>query len=343
MTLPQTFIIAEAGVNHNGNMDLAKKLIEKAAEAGADAVKFQTFKAEKIVARNADKAAYQKQSTGNNESQFEMLQRLELDEAQFKELAVFCRQSDITFLSTPFDLDSVDMLAAMGMPVFKIPSGEITNLPLLRKVGSLRKKIILSTGMASLQEINEALKVFIKAGSLIEDITVLHCSTQYPTPASDVNLKAMQTIAAACKVAVGYSDHTLGTEVAIAATALGAQVIEKHFTIDRSLPGPDHQASLTPQELRDMVFAIRNIEKALGNGIKEPTPAELDNLRVVRRSIVASTSISKGEKFSPDNLTVKRPATGLSPMQWDAVIGQEALRNFEPDEPIEIETVSSDA
>ena len=331
-----TFIIAEAGVNHNGRLDLAKKLIESAAGAGANAVKFQAFTAEKIVSHNADKASYQKASTGANESQFEMLKRLELNEAQVKELAAHCLLFDIMFLSTPFDLDSVDMLKSMGMKIFKIPSGEITNLPLLRKIGSLKKQIILSTGMADMQEIKDAVNILTNTGTNRENITLLHCNTEYPTPYADVNLRAMLTLQETLSCAVGYSDHTLGIEVPIAAVTLGASVIEKHFTLDKNLAGPDHRTSLDPLELRAMTTAIRNIERAMGERTKQPSPSELPNRDKIRKSILAACIIEKGEFFSENNLCVKRPGTGLSPMQWDNVIGLRATRDFQKDEEIEL-------
>ncbi|MDF1613504.1 N-acetylneuraminate synthase [Desulfurivibrio dismutans] len=328
------FIIAEAGVNHNGDLELAKKLIDAAAAAGADAVKFQTFKAESLVARDAPKAAYQQRNSGGEESQYEMLKRLELSEEQFVVLHGYCQSQGIEFLSTAFDLKSVDFLASLGLEIFKIPSGEITNLPYLRKVGGLGKKIILSTGMADLEEVEAALAALEQAGTTREGITVLQCTTEYPTPMAEVNLRAMATIARQCRVAVGFSDHTEGIEAAIAAAALGAKVVEKHFTLDKTLPGPDHKASLEPDELRAMVRAIRNIEKALGDGIKRPGPSELPNRTVARKSIVAARDIKKGEQFTAKNLTVKRPGGGISPMRWDEMLGQTAGRDFDQDELI---------
>ena len=332
--LKKTFIIAEAGVNHNGRLELAIKLVDVAVEAGADAVKFQTFKAEKVVSVNAAKAAYQIQTTNAAESQFDMIQRLELDRSAHEELFHYCKEKGIQFLSSPFDLESIDLLNKLGLKIFKIPSGEITNLPYLRKVGILKKEIILSTGMADLGEIEDALDVLLKAGTEIKNITVLHCSTEYPTPMQDVNLKAMQTIATAFNIKVGYSDHTLGIEVPIAAVALGATVIEKHFTLDKKMEGPDHRASLEPNELNNMVHAIRNIEKALGSGIKKPSPSELKNKSIVRKSIVATKDINKGVTFNEENLTIKRPGTGINPMRWNEVIGQKANRNYQKDEEI---------
>jgi N,N'-diacetyllegionaminate synthase len=332
----RTFIIAEAGVNHNGLLDLAKKLVDVAVEAGADVVKFQTFKADKLVSQTAEKAEYQKETTAADESQHEMIQKLELDENAHRELIDYCERKKIMFLSTPFDLDSIDMLKNFGIPIFKIPSGEITNLPYLRHVGSLGRKIILSTGMADLGEIEGALNVLVKEGLPIDKITILHATTEYPCPIEEVNLLAMQTIRDAFGCNVGYSDHTRGIEVAIAAVAMGASVIEKHFTLDRNLPGPDHKASLEPNELKEMVKSIRNIDKAVGDGIKRPSKSEAKNIPVARKSLVAKCAIIKGELFSEANLTVKRPGTGLSPMRWDEILGCKAPRGFEVDELIEL-------
>jgi N,N'-diacetyllegionaminate synthase len=333
----KVYIIAEAGVNHNGRLDLAKKLVDVAVEAGADAIKFQTFKARNLVSKNAPKAEYQKQGTENNESQFQMLQKLELDLNAHKELLEYCEQKGIQFLSTPFDQESVDLLIKLGMPLFKIPSGEITNLPHLRYIGSLKKPIILSTGMSTLGEIEDALKVLTDSGTSFKNITVLHCNTEYPTPMKNVNLKAMQTIQSAFPgISVGYSDHTLGIEVPIAAVALGAQVIEKHFTLSKDLKGPDHQVSLEPLELKAMVKAIRNIERALGGARKCPNQKEIKNRLIGRKSIVASTSILKGEVLSDKNLTTKRPGNGIDPMRWDDIIGKTASHDYQVDDLIEI-------
>ena len=332
----RVFIIAEAGVNHNGSILIAKKMIDAAAKAGVDAIKFQTFKAENVISRFAPKVEYQKINTRKKESQLEMVKKFELNQAMHKELLSYCSNKKIMFLSTPFDLDSVDLLQRLGLKLFKIPSGEITNLPYLRKVGSLRKKLIVSTGMSTLKEVKDALSILVKSGTNKKDITVLHCNTEYPTPFADVNLYAMLTIKNQLKVAVGYSDHTLGIEVAIAAASLGATVIEKHFTIDKNMPGPDHRASLEPGELAAMVKAIRNVEKALGNGIKKSSPSELKNMAVVRKSIVAARDIIIGEIFTPQNLAVKRPGKGISPMEWDKVIGRKAKRNFKQDELIRL-------
>jgi len=331
---PKTFIIAEAGVNHNGIIDLAKQMIDVAAEAGSDAVKFQTFKTENLVSKNAPKADYQKVSTDNSESQFEMIKKLELDENGHKILFAYCLEKNIQFLSSPFDLASIDLLNKLGMEVFKIPSGEITNLPYLRKIGGLNKKVIMSTGMADLKEVEDALDVLTNVGTELKNITVLHCNTEYPTPMEDVNLRAMITIAQAFGVCVGYSDHTLGIETSIAAVALGAQVIEKHFTLDKNMEGPDHKASLEPDKLKNMVHAIRNIENALGNGIKKASPSELKNKPVVRKSIVAACDIQKGEIFTEKNIIVKRPGTGISPMRWDEIVGKPSTKDYREDDLI---------
>lgn len=328
------FIIAEAGVNHNGSIELAKKLIDVASDAGADAVKFQTFKAENLVSQNAQKANYQKETTDKEESQFDMIKKLELDIDTHKELINYCNSKNIMFLSTPFDLDSIDLLNDLELPIFKIPSGEITNLPYLRKIGKLNKKIILSTGMADMGEIEDALDILINCGTPKESITVLHANTMYPTPMKDVNLQAMVTIGDTFDIKFGYSDHTLGIEVDIGAVALGASVIEKHFTLDKSMEGPDHKASLEPDELFAMVRGIRNIEKALGSSIKKPSPSEIPNIKIVRKSIVAKEKIKKGEILTQDNLAVKRPADGISPMRWDEVVGSLASRDYNEDDII---------
>lgn len=332
----RTLIIAEAGVNHNGDLRLAKQLIDVAAEAGVDLVKFQTFNADRLVTRTAKKAGYQTQTTDSKESQHEMLRRLELSEAMHRELIAHCAVRNVGFFSTGFDIESVELLLSLGQDYFKIPSGEITNLPYLRHIGQLGKTVILSTGMATLGDIEAALDVLEQAGTARAQITVLHCTTEYPTPMNEVNLRAMQSIHAAFGLAVGYSDHTPGIEVAIAAVAMGATVIEKHFTLDRNLPGPDHKASLEPVELKCMVAAIRNIEVALGDGIKRLTQSEARNKPVGRKSLVASQTIKAGEVFTPHNITTKRPGTGISPMRWDKVIGRTSPRDFLPDELIEI-------
>jgi N,N'-diacetyllegionaminate synthase len=332
----KVFIIAEAGVNHNGSIALAKKLVDAAVDAGADAIKFQTFRADKLASKYAPKAAYQKIGTDHNDSQVEMLRALELSAEAHVELITYCRQRKITFLSTPFDLESIDLLKGFNLEIFKIPSGEITNLPYLRRIGSLQKRIILSTGMSDLGEIEDALNTLVEAGTSKENITVLQCNTEYPTPMEDVNLSAMVTIQDAFKVNVGYSDHTLGIEMPIAAVALGARVIEKHVTLDKSMAGPDHKASLDPSELKMMVHAIRMVESALGCGIKKPSKSEEKNKMVARKSIVAARQISKGEIFSEQNITTKRPGNGLDPMAWDDIIGMPAKRDFAEDEFIEI-------
>lgn len=336
MSYTKTFIIAEAGVNHNGDLSIAKKLIDAAAEVGADAVKFQTFTADKIVSRSAPKAKYQRKRTAKGESQFEMLKGLELNSKAHQELLNHCRKKRIVFLSTAFDIESVDFLNKLGLSIFKVPSGEITNLPYLRKIGGLGKKVLMSTGMSDLGEVEDALNVLIEAGTAKENITLLHCTTEYPAPVRDVNLMAMITMREAFQVSVGYSDHTTGTEIPIAAVALGASVIEKHFTLDRSMEGPDHAASLEPQELHDMIRAIRHVEIALGNGFKMVSASEKKNLAIARKSIVAACDIRKGEVFSGINIAAKRPGTGISPMRWDEVLGRKALRDFKTDELIEL-------
>jgi len=331
-----TFIIAEAGVNHNGSIELAYKLIDAAKNAGADAVKFQTFKADTLVSKKADKAQYQKQSTDSSESQYEMIKKLELSIEDHKKLIDYCNKINIQFLSSPFDLDSIDLLNKLGLEIFKIPSGEIINLPYLRKIGKLNKNVILSTGMADLGEIEDALDVLTENGTDKNKITVLHCNTEYPTPFEDVNLNAMLTIKNALNVKVGYSDHTKGIEVPIAAVALGAEVIEKHFTLDRNMEGPDHKASLEPKELKKMVTAIRNIEKTMGNGIKKPSHSELKNKPIARKSLIAIKEIKKDERFTKENVGIKRPGNGISPMRWEEVMGKTASRDFNTDDLIEL-------
>jgi N,N'-diacetyllegionaminate synthase len=326
------FIIAEAGVNHNGSIELAYKLIDVAIESGANAVKFQTFQAENFVIRDTEKAEYQKQNDNSNESQFDMLKKLELSVDDHKNLIDYCNIKGITFLSSPFDIESINLLAELNLKIFKIPSGEITNLPYLRHIGSFNKEVILSTGMSNLKEIGEALKILINAGTSKEKITVLHANTMYPTPMKDVNLMAMQTIRDKFDVSVGYSDHTLGIEVDIAAVALGATVIEKHFTLDKKMDGPDHVASLDASELKSMVAAIRNIELALGSKVKDLTDSEKPNIEIARKSIVAKTKIKKSEVFSNENLTTKRPGSGISPMKWDSIIGKFAKRDYNLDD-----------
>jgi N,N'-diacetyllegionaminate synthase len=331
-----TLVIAEAGVNHNGDMGLARRLIDVAAEAGADLVKFQTFVADRLATSDARKATYQISATGEAESQLAMLRRLELSEADHVDLIAHCRARGIGFFSTGFDVDSVALLLRLGAERFKIPSGEITNLPYLRYVGGLGKPLLLSTGMATMGDIEAALNVLETAGTPRAKIVVLHCTTDYPTLANQANLLAMQNIGQAFGVEIGYSDHTEGIEVAIAAVALGATVIEKHITLDRSLPGPDHKASIEPGELRALVASIRNVERALGDGVKRPTDRELANRLVARKSLVASREIKEGELFSSENIVAKRPGTGASPMRWDEFIGRPARRSFAVDEPLEL-------
>ncbi|MFD1173232.1 N-acetylneuraminate synthase [Oceanobacillus picturae] len=332
--MTNVFIIAEAGVNHNGSIELAKKLIDEASNAGADAVKFQSFKADKLVTKNAQKADYQKETTEKSENQFSMIKKLELDYEKHQELIDYSNSKGIMFLSSPFDLESIDLLSNLGIEIFKVPSGEINNVPYLRKIGSLEKDVIVSTGMATMGEIEFALSILKESGA--SKITVLHCNTEYPTPMEDVNLSAMNTIKDGFKVEIGYSDHTLGIEIPIAAVALGAKVIEKHFTLDKQMEGPDHRASLEPKELKAMVQAIRNIEKAIGNGVKTPSFSERKNIKIARKSIVASCDIKKGQLFSEVNIDIKRPGDGLSPVFWDQLIGKEAKRDYTKDELIEL-------
>ena len=335
MKANKVFIIAEAGVNHNGSLDLAKRLIEIAVDSGADAVKFQTFKAESLVSKNAQKADYQKQTTDASESQFDMIKKLELDVETHRELIAYCQEKDIMFLSTPFDHESVNLLSGLGLQIFKIPSGEITNLPYLRHIGSLDKQVILSTGMSNLKEVGDALNILINSGTSKDNVTVLHANTMYPTPMEDVNLNAMLTIQKEFDVAVGYSDHTLGIEVDIAAVAMGASCIEKHFTLDKTMDGPDHKASLEPKELKKMVLSIRNIEKALGNNKKAPSPSESVNMNTARKSIIAKQKIIRGDLLNENNITIKRPGNGISPMRWDEIVGSIANKNYKIDDLIE--------
>ena len=327
-------IIAEAGVNHNGNLDLARKMVYAAKEAGADYVKFQTAVPELVISTIAPKAEYQKETTGGEQSQLDMCRAIHLPLSDYAGLRQLCDEVGIGFMSTPFDLVSIDCLASLGMDYWKIPSGEITNLPYLRKIASKGGRVILSTGMSTLDEVEAAVAVLEEGGIPRRDVILLHCTTQYPTPMEAVNLRAMDTLKQIGCGAVGYSDHTCGIEVPVAATAMGAKVIEKHFTLDKTLPGPDHRASLEPAELKAMVTAIRNIEKALGSGEKVVAEAERPNIEVARKSIIAACPISKGDIFTEENLTVKRPGNGISPMLWDTVIGQKASRDFLPDELI---------
>ena len=330
--MSRVFVIAEAGVNHNGDIEIAKQLIDAASEAGADAVKFQTFQADSLVCRTAKKAEYQLETTDRTETQYDMLKKLELTPQMHRELIEHCLKRNIMFLSTPFDLESIKLLSELGMQIYKIPSGEITNLPYLREIAKQQKKIILSTGMSSMDEVKAAVNVLKNNGT--EDITLLHCNTQYPTPISDVNLLAMVKMREETGLPVGYSDHTQGIEVPIAAAALGAEVIEKHFTLDRKMEGPDHKASLEPQELMQMVVGIRKIESALGSKIKQVSESEMTNVAIVRKSIVAAANIKRGEKYTEKNITTKRPATGISPMLWDEIIGKTADRDYKVDEII---------
>lgn len=331
--MSKVLIIAEAGVNHNGNFKLAKELIDKAKEAGADIVKFQTVKLSSLVSKYAQMAKYQKENIGQTKSQKEMLKKLLLPFENFTELYKYCKEVKIQFLSTPFDIESIHFLNDM-VPFWKIPSGEVTNYPYLVEIAKTGKPVVMSTGMCEIYEIDNALEVLKVNGT--QEITLLHCNTQYPTPYKDVNLRAMETLRKRYNVKVGYSDHTQGIEVPIAAVALGADVIEKHFTLDRNLPGPDHKASLEPYELAAMVKAIRNIEAALGNADKTVSYSERENIAIARKSIVAAKAIKKGELLSENNITTKRPGTGLSPMCWNSVIGTKAIRDFQEDEEIEI-------
>ena len=332
--MKKTLIIAEAGVNHNGDFELAKKMILAAKKAGVDVIKFQTGKPELLISRFAEKADYQKQTTGENESQLDMCKKISLPYEDFALLKEECEKNDIMFLSTPFELDSIDFLHSIGMKVWKIPSGEITNYPYLVKIAQFHEPIIMSTGMSEMSEIQQAIKVLKDNGA--NDIKLLHCNTEYPTPYCDVNLSAMKTLRDTFGVEVGFSDHTNGIEVPIAAVALGATIIEKHFTMDKTMEGPDHKASLEPDELEAMVRGIRNIEQAIGSGEKHVTNSERKNISIARKSIVAKINIKKGEVFSEQNLTCKRPGTGISPMEWENVLGKNAVRDFAEDEMIEL-------
>lgn len=336
MNSKSVIIIAEAGVNHNGDLNIAHNLVDAAADAGADYVKFQLFKAKNLVTRIADKAEYQKKATGKSESQYEMIRRLELTKDCHVKLKEYCDHKKIGFLSSPFDLESIEFLDSIDIDFFKIPSGEIVNMPYLRKIARCSRPVVLSTGMSTLKEIQEALGTLIDNGILREHITILHCNTEYPTPIKDVNLKAMNTIEKELGVRIGYSDHTKGMAVPIAAVALGARVIEKHFTLDKNMEGPDHKASMNPTELKQMIESIRTIESCLGDGIKCPSPSEIKNLKIARKSIVAAKKIKKGEEFTENNIIPKRPGNGISPMCWDEVIGQTAKKDFLEDELIEL-------
>lgn len=330
----KTFIIAEAGVNHNGSFELAKQLVDKAVWAGADCIKFQTFNSKNLVSKNAQKAEYQKKTTDSSESQLEMLKKLELSKEEFIELRDYCNQKGIMFLSTPFDLESIDFLASIGVKTWKIPSGEITNYPFLRAIGKRKESVIMSTGMCTLDEVRDAIKVLKDFGTT--DITLLHCTTEYPAPYDSVNLNAMLTLQNEFAFKVGYSDHTNGIEIPVAAVAMGATVIEKHFTLDKNMEGPDHKASLEPDELKQMVQSIKNVDAALGDGAKQPSDVEKKNIAIARKSIVAACDIKKGEMFTEENLTAKRPGNGISPMNWAEVLGKIAKRDFSEDELIEL-------
>lgn len=332
-----TLIIAEAGVNHNGSIELAKRLVDKAVEAGVDYIKFQTFKATHLVTRNACQAEYQKKNTnGNGDNQYQMLKQLELGPKEHETLMDYCQQHGIKFFSTAFDFDSIEYLHSLHLGLWKIPSGEVTNYPFLKRIAAYNQKTILSTGMCDMADVRSAVNALYQNGLAKENLTLLHCNTEYPTPFEDVNLKAMETLRHEFGVDVGYSDHTLGIEVPIAAVALGATVIEKHFTLDRNMEGPDHKASLEPNELKAMVSAIRNIEKALGSLEKKVSDSERKNIAIARKSIVAAKNIKKGEILTETNITVKRPGTGISPMRWEEVLGKTAVRDFNEDELIEL-------
>ena len=335
-TSKPVFIIAEAGVNHNGSVEKAIEMIKAAKKAGVDAVKFQTAVPELVMTKYANKADYQLQITDKDETQLEMAKKIHLPLKAYNSLKNECEKHEIEFMSTPFDDVSIEMLRKLKLKRYKIPSGEITNLPYMMKMAHIGKPIIMSTGMATLEEVQAAMNILLEAGVQKDQITILHCNTEYPTPMEHVNLKAMLTIKDALGVAIGYSDHTLGIEIPIAAVAMGAAVIEKHFTLDRGLPGPDHTASLEPKELKDMVTAIRNIEKAIGEGVKKPSPSEIKNISLARKSIVAKKFIKKGDELSEENLTTKRPGNGLSPMKWDEIMGTQSKKDFNLDELIEL-------
>lgn len=332
--MQKVLIIAEAGVNHNGSLEIAKKLVDTAKCCGADIVKFQTAQLDSLVSKYAQMAQYQKENTGNDESQKDMLKKLLLSYDEFIELSKYCKEEGIDFLSTPFDIQSIHFLNDIGVDIWKIPSGEITNLPYLIEIAKTKKRIILSSGMSTMEEVRNAINVLKEHGA--GEISLLHCTTEYPTPYEDVNLNAMKTMEKEFGLAVGYSDHTQGIEVPIAAVAMGATIIEKHFTLDKTMEGPDHRASLEPDELAQMVTSIRNIEKAMGDGVKTPAKSEIKNIEIARKSIVAKTSIKKGDELTEENLTTKRPGNGISPMKWFDVLGTKAVRDFEEDELIEV-------
>lgn len=330
-------VIAEAGVNYNGRIELAKEMVYIAKECGADVIKFQTAKAELVMSKYAEKADYQKKATGVAENQLEMCRKLFLPYEDFAELSGLCKQVGIGFLSTPFEIESINFLHELGMDMWKIPSGEITNLPYLEEIGRFGQKIILSTGMSNLQEVEDAVKVLLSAGAIKEDITLLHCTTEYPAPYSDVNLNAMLTLKNKFGMKVGYSDHTQGIVIPIAAVSMGAEIIEKHFTLDKNMEGPDHKASLEPEELKEMISAIRKVEIAFGDGDKAPQPSEIKNIPVARKSIIAKQAIKRGQLFTEENLTTKRPGNGISPMKWYDVLGTKAIRDFAEDDLVKID------
>lgn len=337
MSVSSVFVIAEAGVNHNGSLHRALEMVSTAVRIGADGVKFQAWKADNLASRHAGKAEYQKETTESGESQLDMLRPLQLSTDDHLRLQACCKQKGIKYLCSPFDVEGIEMLINMQADPIKVPSGELTNLPYLRRLGASGRNIILSTGMATMEEVGSALEVLMASGMTKDAISILHCTTEYPTPFSDVNLQAMLSIAKEFDVRVGYSDHTAGIEVSIAAVALGASIIEKHFTLDRNLPGPDHKASLEPEEFAQMVIAIRNIENAMGTGTKTPSPSETKNIAIARKSIVASRNIRQGERFTTENVCVKRPGSGISPMRWDEVLKTHALRDFQADELITLD------
>lgn len=332
----RVFIIAEAGVNHNGDIGLAKKLIDAAVNAGVDAVKFQTFNTDNEVSKYAPKAEYQLETTNKDESQYEMIKKLELSREDHLVLMDYCKKKSIMFLSSPFENDAIDLLAELKLDIMKIPSGEITNYPFMKKIGALNKQVIMSTGMAEIGEVEKAIDLLTSSGTERGKITLLHCNTEYPTPFEDVNLRAMVTLAETFKLPVGYSDHTPGIEIPLAAVALGAVVIEKHFTLDKTMEGPDHKASLEPDELKALVTAVRNVETALGTGIKKPSKSEKKNIAIARKSIVALCAIKEGEEFTEQNICTKRPGSGVDPMLWNFVLGRKAVRDFGEDELIEL-------
>ncbi|MHB1016848.1 MAG: N-acetylneuraminate synthase [Coriobacteriia bacterium] len=336
MSAVHVYVIAEAGVNHNGSLETARQLVDAAVAAGADAVKFQTFRATDVMVPDAPKADYQVSATGSDESQLQMVQHLALDESAHRELLAYCVSRGIEFLSSPFDAWSIDLLDRLGLATIKVPSGEITNLPYLRRIGALRRRLIVSTGMSTMDEVADALDALEASGTPLALVTLLHCTSEYPAPYDEINLRAMVALGREFGLPYGYSDHTLGNEVALSAIALGAVVVEKHLTLDRSMPGPDHAASAEPAQIADLIRAIRHIEAALGDGVKRPMPSELSTMRVARKSIVAARDIAEGERFAEENLTTKRPASGVSPMAWDRLLGRPASRGYRADERIDV-------